>query len=224
PRTVVPALVACVDRPTSSVPDQALRVVAPHVADAHDASTRNHLVVLNAGTLQGLLVGQQYFTRRLKPPVTGEPVAAATPGSIRTTGWLTVVAANEGTALARVDYACTGIESGDYLEPYTQPVLPTAVAAAGKTNFADLGRVLFGVDRRESFGAGDFLSIDRGRAQGMVSGARVAFYRDRGNGTPLVELGAGIVIEPSTETSKVVVERSSEEIRRGDYVGLRGVP
>ena len=80
---------------------------------------------------------------------------------------------------------------------------------------------LFGVDRRESFGAGDFLSIDRGIAQGVVAGARVAFYRDRANGTPLVEIGSGVVVEVSADTSKVVVQRSSEEIRRGDYAGFQ---
>ena len=132
-----------------------------------------------------------------------------------------MVAADERLALARIDYACTGIESGDYLETCTElPVLPATLAAAGRTNFADLGRVLFGVDRRESFGAGDLLSIDRGRAQGVIAGTRVAFYRDRANGTPLVELGMGIVIDVAADSSKVVVERSSGEVRSGDYVGF----
>lgn len=221
PRTVIPALVACTDRPTSAAPDFALSVAAPHAADAHGASTKHHLVVLNAGTLSGLMVGQQYFTRRLLPPVNGEPMTIATPGSIRTTGWLTVVAADERTALARIDYACTAIEAGDYLDPYAPSALPVALAAPGRTNFDDLARIVFGVDRRESFGAGDFLSIDHGITRGVATGARVAFYRDRANGTPLVEIGSGVVVEVSADTSKVVVQRSSEELRRGDYAGFR---
>lgn len=220
PRTVGAALVACMDRPTSSAPVATLWVVAPHAADGHAVSARHHLVVLSGGTLRGVMVGQQYFSRRLQPPVNGEPMTLAAPGSSRTTGWLTVVAADERRALARIDYACTGIESGDYLEPYELPVLPATLASTGRTNFADLGRVLFGVDRRESFGAGDLLSIDRGRSRGVIAGTRVAFYRDRANGTPLVELGMGIVIDVGADSSKVVVERSSGEVRRGDYVGF----
>jgi hypothetical protein len=224
PRTVMPMQVACTDRPTTSLPAVTLWVVAPHAADAHAVAIKTELVVINGGTLQGLLAGQQYFTRRLQPPVGGEPMTPATPGSIRTTGWLTVVAADERTALARVDYACTAIESGDYLEAYMPPVLPDTLGAAGRTNFSDLARVLFGVDRRESFGAGDLLSIDRGSARGVAAGMRVAFYRDRANGTPLVEIGAGIVIDASRESSKLVVERSSGEVRRGDYVGFPSAP
>jgi hypothetical protein len=221
PKTVVPALVACTDRPTIAVPAGALRVLAPHAADGHQTSTAGQIVVLNAGTTHGLMAGQQFFTRRLQPPANGEPMSATTPGSIRTSGWLTVVAADTHAALARIDYSCTAIEPGDYLEPYVPPALPTMIATGGRTNFADLGRVLFGLDRRESFGAGDFLSIDRGSVQGLVVGTRVAFYRDRANGTPLVEIGTGIVIEVSEDSAKVVLDRAIEDIRRGDYYGIR---
>lgn len=221
PKTLLPALVACTDRPTSAMPSAPLRVVAPHAGDRHRDSSAGQLVVLNAGTVHGLRAGQQFFTRRVQPPANGEPMTLATPGSIRTSGWLTVVAADALLALARIDYACTAIESGDYLEPYVEPALPATVAAAGRTNFADLGRVLFGVDRREAFGAGDLLSIDRGSTRGIVAGARVAFYRDRANGTPLVEIGTGIVMEVSAESSKVVLERANQDVRRGDYFGVR---
>ncbi len=81
--------------------------------------------------------------------------------------------------------------------------------------------MLQGVDRHETFGAGDLLSIDRGAAFGITTGSRVAFYRDRGNGTPLVDLGTGIVLEVSAETSKVVVDRARFEVMMGDYVALR---
>ncbi len=137
---------------------------------------------------------------------------------MRTTGWLTVVAADERFALARIDYACVTVESGDYLEPYAEPAVPTTPQADGPPNFSDMSRVLFGVDRHEAFGAGDLLSIDRGQSQGMTVGTRVAFYRDRMIGTPLYELGAGVVIEVSAETSKVAVERAAPEIKAGDYV------
>ena len=140
---------------------------------------------------------------------------------MRTTGWLTVIGADEHSALARIDYACDGVASNDYLDPYVEPVLPRDVAADGRIDFSNLGRVLSGVDRRESFGAGDILSIDRGSAHGVTAGGRVAFYRDRRNGTPLVELGTGIVVEVSAGTSKVILDRSRSAVSSGDYAALK---
>lgn len=223
-KTVVPALVACTDLPTATVPVPALRILGPHAGDAHAASSRADLVVLSGGTPQGLLIGQRYFTRRLHQPTSKETISDIDLGAIRTTGWLTVVAADERFALARIDYACVSVEAGDYLEPYVEPALPTPAANDGQTNFKDLGHVLFGIDRREMFGAGDVLSIDRGSAQGLVAGTRVAFYRDRHNGTPLVEVGVGVVIEVSTDSSKVVLERTFPDVRLGDYFAIRAAP
>jgi hypothetical protein len=222
PKTVTPTLTLCTDLPTTTAPMASLRVVAPHAVDLHELSERGDLVVINGGTPQGLSIGQRFFTRRLMPPASREPMGPTEPGSIRTSGWVTIVAADERSSLARIDYGCTIVDSGDYLDPYVEPTLPATIAEAGPTSFTDLGRVLFGQDRRESFGAGDFLSIDRGAARGMVNGARVAFYRDRRNGTPLVELGTGIVVEVSAETSKVVISRANQDIRRADLFGVRG--
>jgi hypothetical protein len=98
------------------------------------------------------------------------------------------------------------------------------VAADGPANFADMGRVLFGSDRRQTFGAGDIANIDRGRTQGIGIGTRVAFYRDRQNGTPLVELGAGVVIDAVAESAKVVLIRANEAVFSGDYFAIRGTP
>jgi len=224
PRTVVPALIACTDLPTAVTPIRTLYVRAPHIGDSHQASYRGDVVVLSGGTPQGLAIGQRYFTRRVTPPLFGEPLTSTSRASIRTSGWLTVIAADERAALARIDYACDAIGSGDYLELFVESTLPAAVAADGPTDFSNLGQVLFGPDRRQSFGAGDFLSLDRGSAQGLTPGMRIAFYRDRRNGTPLVELGGGIVVEIAPDTAKVIVERAREEVRLGDYFGIRRAP
>lgn len=224
PRTIIPATVACTDLPTASLVNPPLRVLAPHTGDHHEISRGGDVVVLNGGTPQGFAIGQRYFTRRLTPPVNREPMSDLDRGAIRTSGWLTVIAADERSALARIDYACTAIEAGDYLESYSDTPLPSPIAADGATDFSDLGRALSGVDRREQFGAGELLSIDRGSAHGMTAGSRVAFYRDRGNGAPLVEIGAGIVLEVAVNSAKVVLDRTQQEVRKGDYFGLRRAP
>jgi hypothetical protein len=220
-KVLVPAIVACTDLPTATVPMPPLRILAPHTGDLRAGSSRNDVVVLNAGTPQGLAVGQRYFTRRVNGSISREMISATDRGAVRTTGWLTVVAADERFALARIDYACVTVEAGDYLEAYVEPAVPATPLADGPPNFSDMSRVLFGVDRHEAFGAGDLLSIDRGQSQGIAVGTRVAFYRDRMIGTPLYELGAGVVVEVSADTSKVAVERAAPEIKAGDYVVIR---
>jgi hypothetical protein len=234
PRTLSAAIVACTDLPTATVPTSSLRVLAAQVGDDHTAYAPGEVVVVNGGTPHGLAVGNRYFTRRLQRGVEDAAPSMLTPGAIRTTGWLTIVAADQGFALARVDYACVDVEAGDFLVPYVEPVVPTKVADDGPPKFVDwnaqayrwdavdLGHVMFGADKRESFGAGDVANIDRGTAHGIGVGTRIGFYRDRRNGAPLVETGAGVVVEATQDTSKVVLTRASEAILRGDYVVIRG--
>ena len=221
PKTLVPANVACTDVPVAAHASSPLHVLAPHGDDHHEFSYRNDVVVLSGGTPQGLQPGQRFFTRRFRTPRSGESISDKDRGTVRTSGWLTVIAADEYSALARIDYACDGVATGDYLDAYVEPVLPQEVAAEGKIDFSNMARVLSGVDRRESFGPGDLLSVDRGTSQGMTVGARIAFYRDRHNGAPLIELGSGIVVEVSGGTSKVVVERARFAVTTGDYAALR---
>jgi hypothetical protein len=222
PRTVTPAIVACTDLPTTTTPEPALRVMAAHAGDDHTVYAPGEIVVINGGTPQGVMAGQRYFTRRLQLGIDGLEPSVTSHGAIRTTGWLTVVAADERFALARIDYACDNVETDDYLAPYVEPPLPQTAAAPGPPNFSDLGRVLFGSDRRQTFGAGDLANIDRGTAQGIGVGTRISFYRDRMNGTPLVEMGEGVVIETTADTSKVVLVRARDAVWRGDYVVIRG--
>ena len=221
PRTVIPASLACVDVPVTAHQAAPLHIAAPHTGDAHEFSYRDDVVVLNGGTPEGLMPGQRFFARRLLPPRSGAPVSEFDPGLVHTAGWLTVIAADEHSALARIDYACDAVAAGDYLEPYVEPTLPEAVATATESDFSNLARVLQGRDRHESFGAGDFLSINRGASQNITAGTRVAFYRDRRNGTPLVEIGTGIVMEVSPDTAKVVVDRARVVVQEGDYVAIR---
>jgi hypothetical protein len=177
--------------------------------------------VLNGGTPQGLVPGQRFYARRLLSPRAGEERTADVIGSVHTSGWITVIASDERSALARVDYACDAVMTGDYLEPYAEPALPRVDAAGTQTDFSNLGRVLQGSDRHEMFGPGDFVSIDRGSSQGLTAGTRIAFYHDRGSRAPLVEVGTGIVIEVQAETAKVVLDNARFVVRSEDYWGVR---
>lgn len=222
PRTLTPAMVACTDLPTATPPASALRIVAAHEGTNKQAYSTGDIVVLNGGTPQGLMAGQRFLARRLQMGFSGEGPSIDARGAVRTAGWLTVVAADEHSALARIEFACDSVMAGDFLDAYVEPTLPQSVTSDGPADFSNLGRVLFGADRRQSFGDGDVVNIDRGSAQGVTTGTRVAFYRDRRNGTPLVEMGAGVVVDVAGETAKVVITRARDEVRMGDYFAVRG--
>jgi hypothetical protein len=222
PRTVVPAHVACSDVPVAKHEPGPLRILTPYGVEARELAFRDTIVVLSGGTPQGVTPGQRFYSRRLTPLRPGEPRSERSVGAIHTSGWLTVIAADEHSALARVDYACDAVMSGDYLEPFVEPGLPDAVStAAGRADFANLGRVLQGTDRNEMFGAGDYTTIDRGTAAGLTAGTRIVFFRDRGDGTPLVELGSGIVLDVNERTAKVVLDSARAAVRTDDYWGVR---
>lgn len=222
PRTLSATLVTCADEPTLALSSSPYRIIAAHAGTNHEVYAAGDIVVLNGGTPQGLMAGQRYLVRRMQVGLYGEQPGNMARPAIRTAGWLTVVAADAHFALARIDFACDTVIKGDYLDPFVETTLPEKVAADGPPNFNDLARVLFGADRRQTFGAGDLLSIDRGMDRALAKGTRVSFYRDRQNGTPLVEMGAGVVVDVSSDSAKVVVTRAREAVAFGDYVAIRG--
>ena len=164
----------------------------------------------------GLAVGQRYTVKRLQSPRTRFPEPGEGFGAVRNAGWLTITAIDDLHALAVVDFTCDVIELGDYLEPFLDVILPTTADPIGEPQFDDRAHILFGVDRRESFGDGDLVSIDRGTASGIGAGARFAIYRDNRNSMPLVHIGEAVVVQAADMTSKAVLVRVSTFIESGD--------
>ena len=123
---------------------------------------------------------------------------------------------NEWNARATVDFACDSINTGDYLDVYTEPPLPTTAAEFLMPDFDERANVLQGTDGKAIFADGDTLSINRGTVHGVVLGARYAFYRDRHDGMPLFHLGDAVVVELGELTSKAVVVRTNDAITIAD--------
>ncbi|MEW6321546.1 MAG: hypothetical protein AB1635_10705 [Acidobacteriota bacterium] len=217
--TVVPAFVACTDVPLHAAPTPTLHIQAAHAPDGRSLYGPGESVVLS-GDLSTLEPGQRFFVRRAHANLDRRPISRQAPGALRTAGWLTVTAVDAAHALARIDYACDSIEEGDFLEPLALPVLPQPIEG-GQPHYDDMAAVMFGVDRREAFGGGDLLNIDRGQDAGLAPGMRVIFVRDRKNGTPLVELGDGVVLDVAAATARVVVSRARDAIYAGDLVAVR---
>jgi hypothetical protein len=126
----------------------------------------------------GIQVGQEFFARRLQKD-RDQSVSRETPGTdphrrldSASTPWTTRCRCHHSVRLRR-------FEVGDYLEPFALPTRGAARREDGQARKGQLRRVLSGNDRRQTFGAGEFIVIDRGRDYGIVPGSQFVVYHDK---------------------------------------------
>lgn len=204
---------------TTPAPSDAPRIVGPQDTSPRTLYGLRDLVVVDAGTSRGVQLGQQFFVRR---HATSYGSAALGPHAVITAGWTRVVAVNDSTAIAMIDFACDGILQGDYLDPYAAPVIPSdanRTDTGGELDFAAPARVLFGDYGRRTGGAGDLMVADVGQSQGATPGARFAVYRDlHVAGVPLVAVGEAIVVSVGDDTSLVRLTRTRDAVETGDLL------
>jgi hypothetical protein len=212
---------ACAPRPAFEIPPQPLRITGGQDSTVRRTHAPGDLVTINAGTDNGIEVGQQYYTRRVLRDGQ-QRVARATPGGIRTTGWVRVYAVDPQMSLATIEHACETIDVGDYLEPFELPVLPAPAITMAKPQRSNYGRVMFGNDFRLTFGKGDLFVVNRGSDHGVTLGARFVVYRDkRVQENFLYELGEAVAMEVGPEASTLQVIVARDALRAGDYVAIR---
>ena len=176
-------------------------------------------VVVGAGTSKGIQPGQKFYVRRT---VVNRYENASGRHAAVTAGWLTITAATENTAFGRIDFACDGIQAGDYLEPFVEPALPRdadRTNAAGELDFSKSARVLFGDHGRLTGGAGDFMLADIGQPGGAAPGGRYAVYRNLGTaGTPLVAVGEAVLISVGERESVFRLTQTRDAVFAGDLL------
>lgn len=227
----VQAAVACAPPPsTSGEPAHALHVIGTQDTTARGLFGSRDLLIIDGGTNAGVQLDQEFFVRReTRFGMAYRPKSSKERSQdVRTVAWIRVVAVNGINAVALVRRACGGIMANDYLEPFTPPVVPEGAdrdETPGEPDFSSLGRIVVGAEDRSTAGAGDFMLIDRGSAQGVVPGARYAIYRDVNNfiaaGLPLAPVGEAIVISAGTDTALTRITRSRDAVMSGDYVARR---
>jgi hypothetical protein len=235
--TAMQITAACTAPPTTLGPSATrLRIIGGQDTVPRSLFGNRDLLVVNGGASAGVMLGQRYYVRRPVTFGTGASVQSPVP---RTAGWIRIVAANDTTAIASVDFACEGLESGDYLEPFVAPVIPPGSDRAdtsGEPDFSNLGRVLFGTEAHRNGAIGDFMVIDRGSEHGVMPGTRFAVYRDlattlygvtalyramRTSGVPLSAVGEGVIISTEGTRSVMRITQSRAAVESGDYVVLR---
>jgi hypothetical protein len=211
----------CAPRSALEPPDRSLRITGGQDAALRMTFSLGDLVTVNAGTENGIEVGQQYFVRRVQLVEAGR-VTYDRPASIRTAGWIRIYAVDPQMSLATVEYVCDSIDVGDYLAPFELPVLPQPSTERIKPQRGNYGKILFGNDRRNTFAKGDLFVIDRGSNHGVTHSARFVVYRDKKLPENfLFELGEAVVVEVRPETSTLQATRSLDAFMAGDYVAIR---
>ena len=220
--TPIQIAVACAPRPTTSggAPTGALRVIGAQDTIPRSLFGQRDLLVVNGGTANGVQLGQQYFVRRRVG--FGMAYGNQSPHTIRTAGWIRVVAVNNTTAIATVEHGCDGIVEGDYLDPFATPIVPPDADRAdtsGALDFSSLSRVLFGDEERRTGGTGEYMVIDRGADEGVSPGAHFAVYRDLGiGGLPLTSIGEVTVVSTSPTMAVVRINQARDAVQSGDLV------
>jgi hypothetical protein len=212
---------ACAPAAAVETPMMPLRVTGGQDSFVRRIYAPGDLVTINAGSKNGIEVGQEYYVRRLQVANLAS-VSRDTPAAIRTTGWIKVYATDEEMSLATITHACDTIEVDDYLEPFTLPVVPTVSKDRPKAERDNYARVVVGSDRRRSFGKGDYFVINRGSDFGIEVGSQFVLYRDKKMAENfLFEIGEGIATEVKSDMTTVLVTLSLDAIETGDYVALR---
>jgi hypothetical protein len=212
---------ACAPLATFEDPAASMRITGGQDAFTKRNYTPGDLVTINAGTANGIEVGQQFFARRMQR-AREEQHATDRPGTIRTTGWLRVYAVDDHLSLATITHACDAIEVGDYLEPFVAPEPAIARADKPKAERDHYARVLPGADLRRSFGKGDFFVINHGSNDGVTPGAQFVVFRDKHEKDNfLYELGEAVAVSVSPQVSTLQVTLARDAFSDGDLVAQR---
>ncbi|MBI4263088.1 MAG: hypothetical protein HY657_01815 [Acidobacteria bacterium] len=212
---------ACAPSLAYEAPSTPLRVTGGQDSFVRRSYQLGDLVTINAGTDNGIEVGQEFYVRRAAGMALGA-IGRDNPGVVRTAGWIRVYAVDRRMSLATITYACDTIDVDDYLEPFLLPQVPAISTERLPAQRDNYGRILVGNDRRRTFATGDFFVVDRGSDHGVTVGAQFVVYRDKQrDGNFLFELGEAAVVDVRPESSTLQVILARDAFMAGDYVALR---
>lgn len=212
---------ACAPGLAFEAPPTPLRITGSQEAIVHQTLAPGDLITINAGTDNGIDVGQEYYTRRAIP-IERRRIGRDNPAVIQTTGWIRIYAVDTRMSLATITYACGAVELEDYLEPFVLPEVPAASTDRPMAQRGNYGRVFVGDDRRTTFATGDYFVVDRGSDHGVTVGAQFVGYRDkRLPGNFLFEIGEAVAVEVRPETSTLRITYARDAFMAGDWVAIR---
>jgi hypothetical protein len=215
----VPLEIVCGAQASLSAPNQTLRVIGGLERSKRLFATGESILV-NAGSTQGLRVGQRFYVRRVIQDRFAQRTMEVQPRSIHTSGWVTIDEVQADVSTASVTEACDGVAEGDYLDPMIVPEV-VKPSDGGAPDFTRPALVILGDDRRQLGGQGSLMVIDRGTDHGLRPGQRLTIYRETADGAgPIVRTGDAFIVSTQPDTSLMRILKSREPIQVGDKVAI----
>lgn len=181
------------------------------------------IVYVNRGRNDGIQAGDEFYMRDRVRRVGGHGWL------INTTGWLTIIAAQEETATAEVTFSCRDTLKDAYLipfEPVPVPLVPymDPVNRLTPETGRDRGTIiatLADVLELGAVGTGQLVSIDVGQGEGIIPGSIFTVFRYNHPNAPRRVLGelAALTVHPRTSTAKITLSYDFMEL--GDLIEMK---
>ena len=216
----IPLEQLCGPRATLTRPEAKIRIAAGSERTKIGYGPSEY-VVINAGTSQGVRAGQRFLVRRVVQDQFAVEAIGEKSYSIHTAGWVTIVDAQEESAIAVISEACDAVVIDDYLEPFVIPGPAPAPPVVTQPDWARPARVILGDERRQLGGEGTIMVMDRGSDHGLRVGQPLTIFRQTMEGRgPNQTLGDALIVEVHPETSLIRIMRSREAIEVGDLIAI----
>ena len=210
--------IACAPMSPSLPPNQGLRISGGYTHGRMMFGV-GEPVIVNAGANQGVQKGQIYYVRRKVADNFTPVLVDFTPNSIHTAGWVTIVDAKGDLSVAVVTHACDGVLDGDYLEPFSAPVVPPP-ALGGEPDYEHPARLVMADERRQTGSEGTLMLINRGSDHGARAGQSMTIYRETITGGPVLNVGRATILAVYPQTSLVRIDASREAVYIGDLAAI----
>jgi hypothetical protein len=208
--------------------DESLYIIGSEQGGDKVALAERDIVYLSKGSNAGVRAGDMYSLHHasytVHHPVTGDGLGK----KVETTGWVKVILVQEDSATAVVEESCIDIHAADYLKPFERVNVPMiAPRPAADRMTPPTGNVnRYIVDLQDDGaigGAGQFVIINAGSADGVTPGSVFSVYRVMYPSvpTPRNVVGEVTVVAARDNTSTAKITYSREEIMVGDQIELR---
>jgi len=205
-----------------------LRILGSEEGGAKVALATGDIIYLTRGANEGVNPGDQFYLQR-KVRKIEHPANRNNMGwlAIRS-GWATVLAVQENTAIAEVTQACIDVLQGDYLTPFEQIPVPLVLRQAPTTRLdpesgKTRGYIIASHDDIDSLGKGTAVSLDVGEEQGIIPGNVFTIFRIvyPNVPTPRRVLGELAVLTVQRRTATAKITYSVDYIKVGDAIELK---
>ena len=197
-------------------------IQAHRYAYGRELYSKGDALVINGGTDNGLLIGQNLIVTRYFRTADSRGAQWPEMGE-HTAGLVQIVEADEHSATAVVVHACNELMKGDLLMSF-RPEYAMPADPIGAPVFEEAARILFADDGQLLGAPRRLLVIDRGRDQGVQAGQRMTLFRRKTAEMKPSVIGQAIVMSVRTYSSTIRVLTASDAIEFGDFAAPQRTP